>query len=176
MSMRLSKMERIIAMLEKEGYTQRRIKNRLAKEEEKENIEKNQKEVEKIVITIEWKRSPTWGYNPACEATIQYKDGSYARSETFRCSGCGYDKESTVIAQVFNEYLRYTLWNKENEVLDKKDIPYGVHLDYDYSPRFDGGIGTDCYHRIAGFIGGKFSRISSGKLFDVYQFEMNDTN
>jgi hypothetical protein len=28
----------------------------------------------------------------------------------FRCSGCGYDKTSTVVAEAFNQYLLYKLW------------------------------------------------------------------
>lgn len=165
------KIERITSQCIKEEYTQRRINNRIAKEEVKEQQEKNQKEVKEIVISIEWKKSQMWGSNPNCEASIFFKDGTFKHSPTFKASGCGYDKESTVISEVFNTYLKYTLWNLEGkEVTDK---PYGISLNFDFSPSFGGGIGTTCYSSISKFIGGKFEHITSGKTFDVYKFTMN---
>lgn len=169
--MQFQKMERLIQGYKKEGYTERRIKNALAKEEAKEQAQRNQKPIKEITITIEWKKSKTWGATPKAEARVSYQDGTYAHKDGYTCSGCGYDKESTVIAQIFNEFLKYKLWELEGQEVVNK--PYGISLNYDYYPYYDGGIGTNCYYRISEFIGGKFQCISSGKSFDVYKFTMN---
>lgn len=72
-------------------------------------------------------------------------------------------------AEVFNNYLKYKLHQLNRNGLD---VPYGINLgDYVY---FSGAIGTNCYYKIADFIGGKFERIASGKSFDCYKYtELN---
>ena len=145
------------------------------------SAEKAQKPVKEISITIEWKRSVMWGFNPHCEARVIYADGSYDCSPTFKCSGSGYDKESTVIADVFNHYLKYKLWQLPIEKLQDREngLPYGIYCNKESITdsnsssayrHYSGGIGTDCYYRIAECIGGKFERISTGKTFDVYKY------
>ena len=102
----------------------------------------------------------------------------------YTCSGCGYDKESTVIAQIFNEFLKYKLYDetlrskwmaKNNFYKDEDSKPYGVHLPGEYTPYYDGGIGTNCYYRIAEYIGGVFEHVASGKMFDVYRYTDNES-
>lgn len=154
-----------------------------AKELARIESERNQKPVKTITISIEWKKSRMWGYNPTCEAKIEFKDGSFERSETFTASGCGYDKESTVIASVFNAYLKYKLWNLGITVPDKggngslsnNNTPYGIHCYTDNRPHFGGGIGTNCYYDIAKFIGGVFEHTANGNSFDVYTYR-NETD
>lgn len=159
----------------------RYLDKREAKELERIAREKSQKPIKEIVFTIEWKRSQMWGHNPSLECAVSYKDGSFERFGPFKASGCGYDKESTVIAEAFNKLLKYKLWAMPvkkrlggNGSTDRANgkAPYGV-LDYSENktrPHFGGGIGTDCYYAIATFIGGKFERVSSGKSFDVYKY------
>lgn len=148
---------------QKEANKQARRK---AKEEAKEikriENEKNQKEVSKISISIEWKKSRMWGYNPTAEAVIFHKDNTRSYI-TAKCSGCGYDKESTVIADIFNASLKYKL----HQPL-KTEKPYGIYLDNHV--HYSGGIGTDCYYKISEAIGGKFKKVASGKTFDVYDY------
>ena len=165
---------------------QRREAKKLQKEIARIESEKNQKPVSEIVINIEWKRSTTWGPNPNCEARVHFKDGDYETSPTFKCSGCGYDKESTVIADVFNQYLKYKLWQKAAQILKpKKEYsynpvshihPYGIYLpSKDYNRvSFNGRVGTNCYKQISEFIGGKFEHVSGGKSFDVYKYTDNE--
>jgi hypothetical protein len=148
-----------------------------AKEEARIASEKAQKPVKQIKITIEWKKSRTWGNNPACVAEVTYLDGGFEESPTYRCSGCGYDKESTVIADVFNNYLKYKLWQLTPEQRkggngsnDEGNAPYGISLYRGNWMSFSGGIGTSCYYAISEYLGGKFERISSGKTFDVYLY------
>ena len=132
--------------------------------------QKNQKPVKRITISIEWKKSRTWGSNPHAEATIQHKDGSFSYGSA-KCSGCGYDKESTVIADIFNNFLKYKLYTPSFEQLpDTRDngLPYGIYLGQ--HRHYSGGIGTDCYYSIAKAIGGEFKRVATGKTFDVYEY------
>lgn len=153
--------------------------NKLARREAKKaettrrriESERNQKPVKSITITIEWRKSYMWGSNPHAEAAVSFQDGTFERADGFTASGCGYDKESTVIAEIFNRFLKYKLYTKL-----KGDSPYGMyygttalsqapdHLSY------TGGVGTSCYYRIAEFIGGEFVNVASGKTFDVFTY------
>lgn len=155
----------------------RRKAQKEQKELERIEQEKNQNPVKSIIINIEWKKSRMWGYNPRCEAKVEYQDGTGGYSPTYTCSGGGYDKESTVIADVFNTYLKYRLWQKAKDFRynqENHSYPYGIYLprkDYNHVS-FQGGVGTNCYYSISKFIGGKFEHISGGKTFDVYKFTM----
>ena len=146
------------------------IANKLAKIEK----EKNQKEVKEIRISIEWKKSQMWGSNPNCQADIYYKDGSFERSPMYKASGCGYDKQSTVIANVFNDYLKYKLYRPlvpQKHWLNGQEttIPYGIYFREDYKG-YSGGIGENCYYDIAKAIGGEFKKVANGKSFDAYVY------
>lgn len=159
--------------------TPRQIANRAKKEAKRIEIEKNQKRVKEITINIEWVKSRMWGNCPRCEAKVFFQDGSFERSETFKAGGCGYDKESTVIASAFNKYLKYKLWELIPEQregghgsLDVGKAPYGIN-NYNNHPSFAGGIGSECYYKISEYIGGKFDHVSSGKTFDVYKYTDN---
>ena len=145
--------------------------------------EKNQKPIKSITINIEWKRSQMWGSNPNCTAEVSFQDGTFERSPVYKASGCGYDKESTVIAEVFNSYLKYKLWEftefngllkhpVKNQYYKKEEIPYGIYLPFTGFTwvSFNGGIGTSCYNSISEFIGGKFEHVASGKTFDVFKY------
>ena len=170
--------------------------NKLAKKEERKRIketarieaEKNQPKVKTLLITIEWKKSRMWGSNPYAKAEVTYKDNSagewktgFYREDGFTCSGCGYDKESTVVAEIFNRFMKYKLWELNpadmkggNGSGDNGPAPYGIHLYSEDRPHYGGGIGTNCYYRIAEYIGGKFEHMASGKTFDVYKYTDNE--
>jgi len=145
----------------------RRLLKKQVKEQQRIDLEKNQKQVSEIRINIEWKKSKNWGYNPNAKAFIIFKDGTYEESSIFKCSGFGYDKESTVISYIFNRYLKYKLWGliESNE----RDLTYGIRLNKT-NPYFDFAIGTDCYYNISKKIGGKFKKIASGDMFVVYEY------
>lgn len=133
--------------------------------------EKNQKPVNEITITIEWRKSRMWGNNPFCMAFVRYEDGSSDNSPIFTASGCGYDKESTVIADVFNNYLKYKLYSEDILKAEGRteQKPYGITASKEWK-YFDGGIGTSCYYAISKAIGGLFEHVASGKTFDVYKY------
>ncbi len=146
----------------KETRKRERVERKIIEEIE---AQKNQKKVKALSISIEWKKSRTWGYNPHLEADIYFQDGT---SDVFRstASGCGYDKESQVISDLFNYCLKYKVYEREELV---KDFPYGVRLS-EFGAYYSGGIGTDCYYKIAEFIGGKFEKVASGKTYDAYKY------
>jgi len=179
------------ALLTTEQKEANKLARKLARIESKKNAElqskidniekeKNQKVIKALKISIEWKKSKIWGANPFASVEIIYLDGSRYRGGNYTCSGCGYDKESTVIAQIFNEFLKYTLWNKLDIIKGERSVvPYGIYhwIDQDTnleSVDFSGGIGTSSYYSIAKFIGGEFINVASGKAFDVYEFKANE--
>jgi hypothetical protein len=137
------------------------------------DAERQQKPVREIRINIEWKKSRMWGMNPTANAEIFHKDGSYS-SASYTCSGCGYDKESTVIADVFNAFLKYKLFSPlkptdRDEKRGETTAPYGITVRTDWK-YFNGGIGADCYFAISQAIGGELKKVASGKTFDVYKY------
>lgn len=176
--------------------TEQKEANRIAKKKQnainkylaEKETERNQKPVKQMTITIEWKKSKTWGNCPRAYAEISFYDGSWHRTDAkYYASGYGYDKESTVIAEIFNEFLKYKLWAKSLGDFVRNDhswkseggSPYGVRASvYDSEELgiqkefrcFEGGIGVNCYYDISEFIGGKFERIASGNTFDVYRY------
>lgn len=145
---------------------QRQTEREAAKTTARIESEKNQKPVASITLSIEWKRSAMWGNNPRLTAQVEFKDGTSTQS-VYSCSGCGYDKESTVIADAFNGYLKYKLHTITNGEAAKH--PYGMYTNTEHK-HYSGGIGTDCYYAISEFIGGGFERIATGKKFDVYKY------
>ncbi len=157
----------------------RKQARRAAKEAARIESERTQKPVASLTLSIEWKKSRIWGNNPHLTAEVSFHDGTFRRVDGFTCSGCGYDKESTVIASAFNSFLRYKLWAMTLEQVQRTGsdhaCPYGISC-YKHSPghrSYEGGVGTSCYYAIGKYIGGKFEHIASGKTFDVYRYTDN---
>ena len=175
-------------MYTKEQIIQRKLERKELKLKQiiltKINNEKNQKPVDSMIISIQWVKSRMYNSNPNATVQVLFKDGTALRDDTvFRCSGCGYDKESTVIGEIFNKYMKYKLWlipykqlkpdiNKELKTWKRK-IPYGIHAYSEDHRGYGQGIGTNCYYSIAKYIGGKFEDIAHGKTFDVYKYTDN---
>lgn len=166
-----------------EKLAARREAREALKDEARIASEKNQRPVKEMTITIQWVRSKTWGHNPNASVDVYFhnplpdKYGTFEHKDGYRASGCGYDKESTVIAAIFNDFLKYKLWQLTpaqrkggNGSLDSGKAPYGIHVYSDNRPHFGGGIGTSCYYKIAEYIGGRFEQVTSGKSFDVYKY------
>lgn len=118
------------------------------------------RDVEKIYISVEWKRSRVWGYNPT--ATVR----GYSEVSEDSASGCGYDKESAAIAGAFNknpEVMRILY----NHAEAGGAFPYGVNV-WAGMPYFDGGCGASVFYKIFEACGFKFEEVASGKLFNAY--------
>lgn len=139
-----------------------------AKAAAKLNAEKGQKEVATMTITIEWKKSRTWGRIPHAQASIRYSDGTYERSDVATASGCGYCKASTVIAELADQYLRGMV----HRLPESAVLPYGVTR----SPQgvhFSGGVGVSCYTAIAETLGGQWEHVAWADSFDVYRLTVD---
>ena len=130
--------------------------------------DKGQKHVKSIQISINWYHSRTWGNCPRCSAFVTFRDGSTMSREGYGAGGCGYDKESTVIAAVFNDFLKYKLYGRR-----KGSKPYGMNVfkkGDKWTPSYSGGVGTSCYYAVSDYIGGRFENTESGKRFDVFKY------
>jgi len=65
-----------------------------------ERADKGGKIVE-IHISVDWKKSRTWGHNPTAEVWLNYDGGNvYARSASI--GGCGYDKRSAAVSEALS--------------------------------------------------------------------------
>ena len=130
----------------------------------------NLQEIESLTINVEWKKSSMWGSNPTAEAYVN----GIGRVSSGSISGCGYDKNSTAVANVLNQVPQFKkllceLKNKPNNYKRKNNDVFGYGSGYGIIPSFEGGVGVSCYNAIFNKIGYEFKTISSGKTFDVYQ-------
>jgi len=121
-------------------------------------------DVKSLRISVQWHRSRTWGNCPRAYWSCTFADGTY-KSGSETCSGCGYDKESTVIADIFEKCCSGMLWRKRNS---RKQAPYGCTVKDTYFPHFSGGVGTSCYIRITEFLGGKWEHTDWTDSSDSY--------
>jgi len=111
-----------------------------------------------------------WGSNPTATAFVcgvgELSSGSIG--------GCGYDKQSTAVANVLNQIpqfkkLMFELKDKPKNAKLKNREVFGYGSGYGILPNFEGGVGVSCYDRIFNAIGYEFKTLSIGKTFDVYQ-------
>lgn len=92
-------------------------------------------------------------------------------------SGCGYDKESSAVAEAFNKnnsILKIIYNMKEKALKDNEDITNrdacGYGAGYGALPYFDGGVGMNCFVWILKTYGFKCEEVH-GKHFDSYSFK-----
>lgn len=156
-----------------------KAKREAAKKAARIEAERNQKPVDYMTITVGWTRRGT----ARADVEVRHKDGSFSVGK-YTAGGGGYCKESTVIAEAFNAFLRYKLRAAGiEERVARRDrsyyrnghrhgFPYGATIGDNAA--YAGGIGTGCYTEIAEFIGGKFEHCHGGKVnggrFDVYRY------
>jgi hypothetical protein len=156
----------------KEKAEARKAIREAAKHQKRVEEVKAQPKLESLTITIEWRKSRMWGTNPHATGEARTTEGMRLVG-TATASGCGYCKGSTVIADLFNQFLRHKLY--DSDILARLAIkkPYGIRLTKDtdkYLPRFDGGIGEDCYSDISKAIGGTWKRLANTESVDVYEY------
>lgn len=151
-------------------YAIKRIETYFSKELQKKIEEYeailNAPKIKEITINIEWNKSRTWGANPTAEVRIWLDNGIF-ENFTSKCSGCGYDKESTVIAGALNQsksIIKLLLQLPENNL-------YGYYKNEGYLPHLSGGVGTSCYPSIFKLAGYNMKHISRGKMFDGWIIE-----
>lgn len=113
---------------------------------------------------IDWVKNRTWGNCPeGC-----YHNG-FKYQEFKSVTGYGYDKLSTLTANMFNsdnnlialvmDYIETHHINKDN-IEDKLD--YGIKI-YDGMPYFSHGVGIDCHKRILLKLGFKVQHFETRK-------------
>lgn len=133
-----------------------------------------------ISISVDWVRSRTWGYNPLAE--VRTNTGYYNGT----ASGCGYDKESTAIAEALNQCdsvlkALYTLKEKglqAGQTDESKTAACGrsngeicgYGAGYGAVPYFEGGVGSSCFWEILKKCGFKTTG-HHGKHSDYYSVE-----
>lgn len=148
--------------------TERGLMNHLAKVNESNRCIIEGPDVKHIRMSIEWRKSPTWGCNPHLTGSVVTTDGECHYDKDVTCSGCGYDKESTVMAEFLNAYLQGMLWRKRN--FRTRKPPYGVRYQKGWMPYFEGGVGADCTVSVLKWLGFKLTSSSHGKTWDFYEF------
>lgn len=157
--------------------------DKIAKIEKAEQLLNSGVKLENIEISIEWKKSAAWGYNPHAKIDCYIFNGSHREFMSFtgKASGCGYDKRSAATATAFNkcDILKAMLYKKENERLKKAPekarrdyIGYGSG--YGTLPYFEGGVGFGSHETILKNLGFKNTCYNdSNEHFDFYSFNIS---
>jgi hypothetical protein len=134
-------------------------------------------DVVSINISVEWKKSSTWGSNPTATAEIRLSDGSFERFVSGSITGCGFDKESTATAEALNQsnsVLKLLYAKKDSDITKSNRELIGYGSGYYVLPNFEGGVGFDCHRRIFEGFGFEVENSGSGKSFDVYRIARKD--
>lgn len=148
----------------KHGYkTERGYLKHLARLNDEKREEYTRPDIKRAEISISWHRSRTWGYCPSAEMIAHMADGSVITAQA-SASGWGYDKQSTVVAELLNRAASGMLYRKRAQIA-KGRAPYGVSRWLS----LEGGIGLSCYPSIAQFLGGKMTH-KEGKTWDYIEF------
>lgn len=133
-----------------------------------------------LSVSVEWKRSSTWGHNPT--ATARTDDGTFSGY----ASGCGYDKESAAVGEALNkspavmrvlyQAAEQAMKNGESfKTLSSGCVSWGDVLGYGSGyailPYFEGGVGVSCFWSILQKCGFVCRCSGSGRWFDTYTAE-----
>ncbi len=151
-----------------------------AKIEEVLSLQDKAFKIVSVRVDVDWVKSSMWGKNPTATAWITYKNASgnteteYLKSRSI--SGCGYDKESTAVAEALNqsEVLKANLYAYANRPMNKgKELReiFGYGSGYRELPSFEVGVGTSCYTSIFAKLKLDFKNTASSKMFDQYRAE-----
>lgn len=154
------------------GYTSERIKRRYRKAVQSELELLRQIEEAKIpneiTIHVDWVKNSYWGNNPHVEITDDRR--RYFSS----ASGCGYDKQSSAIAEALNQsysILKVLCDKKEAELQAGKTGANGKLIGYGSGyfaiPKFEGGVGVESFRRIFENCGYEWKGYS-GEKYDIY--------
>ncbi len=139
-------------------------KKQLDKElKELEKIENNHKIFDTLYIQIQCKKTNFgYQYKAILSDSIEKIEGKYT-------GGWGYDKLSSAISEVLNEYLplkellynykeKYLFENKLTQANNREIFGYGSG--YGILPYFESGVGTSCYYKILDTIGLELKNIN----------------
>lgn len=133
-----------------------------------------------LSVSVEWKRSSTWGHNPT--ATARTDDGTFSGY----ASGCGYDKESAAVGEALNKSpaVMRVLYQAAEQAMENGEsfktlssgcVSWGDVLGYGSGyatlPYFEGGVGVSCFWSILQKCGFVCRCSGSGRWFDTYTAE-----
>lgn len=121
-----------------------------------------------IEIEVNWKKSPTWGWNPHAEIRWEDEAGNWHFKEGYSVSGCGYDKHSSVVAQALNDNFSNLLYSIRKK--SRKNKPYGISFHKGSLPYFEGGVGMSCYPRIFAWLGWHSFKPADSDTYDKWIF------
>ena len=160
------------------SYYEKFLNKDIADIENAEVLLNSDLKINKILITIEWVKSRTWGNNPHAEVKVFYNNNQI-ETYTGSASGCGYDKRSAATAQAFNkcEALKALLYKAENKRLkDKNGVTrrdfLGYGSGYGSLPYFEGGVGFRSHETILNNLNFKTTLYDeSSATYDLYIFE-----
>lgn len=126
------------------------------------------------VVSVEWKRSATWGKNPRATTKIKTENGTTVVTGS-SVSGCGFDKLSEAVARVLNasNAIKKILYKKFEEALQnnpaaslREVLGYGSGYEL---PEFEGGCGVSTIREIFKNCGFTFEEVASGSNFNVFE-------
>ena len=132
-------------------------------------------------VSVEWKKSRVWGYNPSVTVdawTVDADGAQECTATTGRASGCGYDKQSAAIAEAFNASpaILKALYNADEKRLKGRESRKQSRRDFigygsgcSARPYFEGGCGVSVFYKIFENCGYTFEQVASGKTFDAYK-------
>jgi hypothetical protein len=160
-----------------ENITKRINKTHKAQEVDRLNaILESNKEIKRIVVATDWRRGSMQSNQCKAEIKVTYADYSRETFESDRTGGCGYDKESTAIADAFNRInaLLKELALKASEAIEQGEgyrefIGYGCG-GYNTLPYFEGGVGFNSQVKILSSLGYKMNHLHWTKKTDIYEF------
>lgn len=158
------------------------ILKKLQKKSNKELVELSKKlkevaaapEFVGAVVSVEWKRSATWGKNPTATAKIKTKNGTTILNGS-TVTGCGFDELSEAVARALNasNALEKVLYKKFEEAL-QKDPAASIYSVLGYGsgyelPSLKGGCGVSTFREIFKNCGFVFEEVASGSNFNVFE-------
>ena len=140
------------------GYLKKLPSNEQAWLDRVERADKGGRVVE-IHVSVDWKKSRTWGHNPTAEVWLLYEGdvwgGGTAYAKSRSVGGCGYDKRSTAVSEALAK-----LDNDAKAALDRLVFEGGeeVWKEYVFSkspvPHFSfGGKGISTFTGLFPYIG-----------------------
>lgn len=137
--------------------TERGVLNYLSKVNIQNQIECERPDVNSMSCHIQWSKD----CNPTLRAVVVV--GEYRKEFVTRAGGWGYDKISTVLADLFNRFCKGMLYRARH----KRNCPYGVHMEKG-NYYFESGVGLESYKEIAKFLIGFNVQIDRSQKEDDY--------
>lgn len=123
-----------------------------------------------IEMNVQWKRNRTWGMNPHADVTVRGE--GFTDNGEGKASGCGYDKESTAVAEACNQCPMLTKVVLECAYRDylENTRTTGYYFD-SCGAVLEGGMGMGTIRAICERAGLTMTHTLSGKSYDTYIFD-----